>query len=65
MKTKTSKELIHLLTRLPPVIQDGNPETGLGPLQRLHVAALAGHEQLPKPEGRRKRSFSDASNAFK
>lgn len=50
-KTKTSKEVFHLLTRLPPVIQDGNPEAGLGPLQRLHVAALAGQEQMSQPEG--------------
>lgn len=50
-KTKTSKEVFHLLTRLPPVIHDGNPEAGLGPLQRLHVAALAGQEQMSQPEG--------------
>lgn len=48
---KTSKEVFHLLTRLPPVIQDGNPEAGLGPLQRLHVAALASQEQMSQPEG--------------
>lgn len=43
-----------LLTRLPPVIQDRNPKTGFGPLQRLHVAALASYEQIPEPVGTQK-----------
>lgn len=35
---------MNFLTRLPPVIQDGNPEAFLRPVQRLHIATLARQE---------------------
>lgn len=42
----------NFLTSLPPVIQDGNPEAPLRPLQRLHIATLSGQKQRPQPAER-------------
>lgn len=40
------------LTSLPPVVQDGNPEAPLGPVQRLHIATFSGHKQRAQPAER-------------
>lgn len=50
------------LTSLPPVIQDGNPEAPLRPLQRLHITTFPGQKQRPQPAERHNPFMSSSAS---